>query len=227
MRTDGNVWARARPFVTGAGLTAVMLLASPDARAEDLHPAFPELEQGEDVAETYDLNTFGIVHEEVSSPFAIVFGGVWWRPVRGKYRRALAYRDFYEALGRPDLADAQASKHFWCSVMIWGGLALEIAGGVLFFTGLSGGDFSTQSKIGLGMFAGGLVSGAVGASTDKPALSEEEALAMAREYNGALRTHLGLGEASSLLQARRSPFRVAVAPVLGRRAGGLSVRFAF
>jgi hypothetical protein len=116
----------------------------------DVRPAFPELERGEDVEETYALNTFGIVHQEVSSPFAIVFGHAWWRPVRGKYRQALEYRKFYEALGRPDLADAQESHHLWCGVMIWGGLALEISGAVLFFTGLSDGvSASIENRLGL------------------------------------------------------------------------------
>jgi hypothetical protein len=76
----------------------------------------PRAQEGEDVEETYALNTFGIVHQEVSSPFAIVFGHAWWRPVRGKYRQALEYRKFYEALGRPDVADAQeslTSRHSW------------------------------------------------------------------------------------------------------------------
>jgi hypothetical protein len=109
--------------------------------------------------------------------------------------------------------------------MIWGGLAAEIGGAVLFFTGLSGGHFSTQSKIGVGVFAGGLVSSAVGASTDKPVLTEEEAVLASRQYNDALRTHLGLDAPSAMSGRRRS--RVAVAPVLGRGLGGLWLDVAF
>jgi hypothetical protein len=210
--------------LAAVGVLCGLSVHAASLRAEEIRPAFPKLEQGDDVRETYTLNTMGIVHEEVSSPFAFVFGGVWWRPVRGKYRNAVSYRNFYEALGRPDLADSQASKHFWCQVMIWGGLGAEVGGAVLFFTGLSGGHFSTQAKIGLGVFGGGLVSSAIGALTDKPVLSEDEAVAASQAYNEALREHLGAPEPSAALGRRP---RVVFTPVVGQRLAGFSVRASF
>jgi hypothetical protein len=95
----------------------------------------------------------------------------------------------------------------------------------VFFTGISSGKFNTQAGIGLGMFGGGLVSGAVGATMDKPSLSEEDAVRLARQYDDALRTHLGLGSESS--RDSRTGRRFALAPAFTREFRGAALRLTF
>jgi hypothetical protein len=166
------------------------------ARAEDVggvRPTFEGLERGPDTGETYRLNALQIVSHEVSGVFPTLFvsPSKWWRPVRGKFRWATSYDDFYRKLGRPDLAAAHARRQVLSSTLFWGGLAAEVGGAVLFFTGLGDG-FSTRAKIGLGLFGGGLVVSTVGSVIQPPLVSEEDALRMANAYNRLLEQHLGL-----------------------------------
>ena len=52
------------------------------ARAEEARPNFEGLEPGPTAAETYRLNAFTIVHEEISGAFLTFNVGrkYWWRP---------------------------------------------------------------------------------------------------------------------------------------------------
>jgi hypothetical protein len=174
-------------------LLALVGLAGP-ARADELQPVFDGLDPGPTPLETYKLNALGIVSHEVSSAFPTLFGGTskWWRPVRGKFRYATRYDEFFRKLGRADLADEHEQRWLVSGVLYWGGLATFVGGGVLLFTGTSDGGFPTRSKVGVGLMAGGLIANIVGGHIQPPLVSEEDALAMAAAYNRRLRLHLGL-----------------------------------
>jgi hypothetical protein len=161
--------------------------------AQQIQPAFQALEPGSSPEETFRLNAFGLVSHEVSAwPPTLVFGGKWWRITRGKFRNATTYDDFFRTLGRPDLADQYQRRRVLSGALIWGGLAAEVTGVVLFVGGLYKSGFGTPAKVGLGLFAGGFVASAIGATIQHPALSQEEALGMVGDYNQRLRIHLGL-----------------------------------
>jgi hypothetical protein len=182
----------------GIALVFALLFAglSRAARAdEEVHPTFERLEAGDDPLATYKLNTFGLVHTEISGPL-LVFGGVWWRPTRGKFREATSYDDFFRALGRPDLAERHSRRRLIAGTLLWGGLLAELAGVVLFFKGFDDDGFATQARVGVGLLAGGFAARAVGATVQHPAISEEEAADMVAAYNQRLRVHLGLRELS-------------------------------
>lgn len=161
---------------------------------EAIAPTFGEIERARDAAETFRLNAVGIVSHEVSGglPTLFVFGGSWWRATRGKFRHAISYDDFFrKKLGRPDLADEHARRRTVAASLFWGGVAAQVGGAVLFFTGIGDG-FDTQARIGLALFVGGFATSAVGSSFQHPSISEREALDLAEDYNQRLRRHLGL-----------------------------------
>jgi hypothetical protein len=171
-------------------LVAVVGLALP-ARAEEIKPAFDGLEPGITPLETYRLNELGIVREEISGRFLYIGRRSWWRPVRGKFRHATVYEDFYRKLGRPDLAEQNEQRSLVSGVFHYGGLAAVLGGGVLLFLGFKDEHF-TRVKVGAGVLGGGLVMTIVGAAIQPPLVSQEEAAAMTAEYNRRLRLHLGL-----------------------------------
>jgi hypothetical protein len=186
---------------------------------------------GEDTQETYELNTLGLVSHKVSSasPLSFVFGGEWWRPVRGKYREAMTYEAFYAALGRPDLAERHAQRELTSNILIFGGVALEIGGAVVFFYSLFENEGMTAvGWIGLGAFVGGFTMTAIGASMDKPPITEDEAIDMASRYNSALKSHLGLSPLSLRTRLPRAGRpALALRPVIGPQSTGLTLRAAF
>ena len=187
-----------------------LCLGSTSARAaEEIRPAFQGLEPGSSAIETFRLNSFELVSHEVSAwPPTLVFGGKWWRVTRGKFRNATSYDDFFRTVGRSDLADQYSRRRILSTSLIWGGLAAEVAGAVLFFTGLYEGGFQTRAKVGLAVFSGGFVASAIGGSIQHPAVSEEDALGMVSDYNRRLHLHLGL-TADSTGDATRTPRLVA------------------
>lgn len=195
-----------RRFAAG-GLALLLVAQAPGAAAveEALRPGFQQLEKGPDAAETFRLNALGIVSYQTSGalPTLFIFGGSGWRATRGKFRHATSHEDFFRLLGRDDLAARHRTRRLVSGLLIWGGLAAEVAGGVLFFTGLYESGFNTRAKVGLGLFVGGFAASAVGATVQHPPFSEAEAVEMAGEYNRRLQLHLGLVPA--LDAAARAP----------------------
>jgi hypothetical protein len=166
--------------------------ASP-ARAEEIRPNFEGLELGKDAAHTYELNAIGIVHHEVSGSFPFFYTGrdKWWRPVRGKFNWATKYDDFYFKMGRPDLGDRDRRRGVLSTTLSVAGLLVMVGGVVVVFTDFIS-DRNTRFGVALGMVGGGVVLGAIGSNIGPPLVSEEDAAAMAKEYNRRLQVHLGL-----------------------------------
>jgi hypothetical protein len=167
-------------------------------RAQEVQPEFTDLEAGPTAVETYRLNALGIVHEGMSGSFPTIFVGRsnWWRPVRGKFRHATSYDDFFLKLGRDDLGARDRHRRAVAATLFWGGVLVFVGGIGVAASGLAS-HHDTRAEVGLGMFAGGFVLTSIGSSIQPPLLSEEDAEAMANAYNRRLQVHLGLTPMSS------------------------------
>jgi hypothetical protein len=170
----------------------------PLAHAEEPQPSFDGLERGPDAAETYRLNEIEIVRESVSGSFPTILIGraSYWRPVRGKFRWPTSYDDFYLKAGRDDLGARDRHRRVLSTTLFWGGLAVSLGGIGVMLSGFAN-HRTTRVEVGLGMFAGGLVVNTIGSNIQPPLVSEEDAEAMASEYNRRLRVHLGLTPAAA------------------------------
>jgi len=171
---------------------SLSLLAAGVARAEPvrtLPAASPPAAAG--AADAYAADAFMIIH--LGKHLDVIDEkGSSWRPVRGLvYRIALTPPEFLEAVGRPDLAGHERSRHRTARTLsIVGDIVAPIG---LFATllglGVSGGK---GALVGLGAIVGGVVMHEVGESMLNPSLPESEALRLADAYNNALRARLGL-----------------------------------
>jgi hypothetical protein len=192
--------------VLAAVLGMAMVVRAAPARADEIRPDFAAIEPGQDPRETYRLNAFEIVHQQVSGIFPTIFvgRGNWWRPVRGKFRYPTAYDDFFLKLGRSDLRDRDHDRRLVSSTLFWGGAVVSLGGLALLLSGLAT-HHDTRTEIGVGVFAGGLVATAVGSAIQPPLVSEEDAVEMARAYNRLLQVHLGLAPVAPGPAADRIP----------------------
>ena len=98
--------------------------------------------------------------------------------------------DFYRLVGRDDLARRYERRRTIAIVGIAGGLALGLAGGLM-YSGAKDPSSSTAS-VGVGLVGGGLVAIAVGAifALRMDPVSEDEAHDLASDYNAQLRHDL-------------------------------------
>lgn len=218
------------PVCLGLGALFTSLLLTPDAGAgEPIHPSFSSiaLERGSDDGETYALNTLGVVRK-ASSPESS-----WWRPVRGKYRWAMSYEDFFLHLGRPDLAEASDRRFLIRSTLFWGGFAVAFGGGILLFHGMVESGFGVEAGIGLGLIVGGFGANLSSRLVNYAVVSPDEAEDMADRYNQALAGYLGLSPAGpvtgpvALAPSARASTRLSIQPVAGGGFGGIVVGGSF
>jgi hypothetical protein len=166
---------------------------------------FDKLAQGDSPAETYDLNALGLVH--MKSGWSLFSPSEWWRPVRGKYRDAMTYVDFFEAVGRPDLASAQASHNTVSDVLFYGGL-LVLAGGIVVAVHGGTSQSTAETYAGLGTAGGGLVCSIVGGAISGPIVNEDEAARMADGYNLELGAHLRVDGKSGRSSSSAGPWQL-------------------
>jgi hypothetical protein len=205
--------------VIALGAALCVCLGAGAARADDPSPAPPRaasspraspdrfqgLKQGDSAAETYDLNALGLVH--MKGGWSLFSPSEWWRPVRGKYRDAMKYVDFFEAVGRPDLAASQGSRNTWSDVLFYGGL-LVLAGGVVLAVHGGTSQAAAETYTGLGVAGGGLVCSIVGGAISGPVVSEDEAASLADRYNLALGAHLRI-DGKSARSLSSTPWQLA------------------
>jgi hypothetical protein len=155
---------------------------------------FERLDPGDNAAETYDLNALGLVH--VKTGWALFSKSEWWRPIRGRYRYAMTYVDFFDAAGRPDLAASQSAHNTISDLLFYGGL-LVLAGGAVVAVHGATSSASGETIVGLGLLGGGLASAIVGGAISGPIVDENEASTLADGYNRALSDHLRVDRTSS------------------------------
>jgi len=191
---------RRRPSLQAAiaGSTLIAMAAGAVPRVagaetgEAIHPGWDRLARAEEPRAVYDANSYDVIHVE-STSVGILWDSTtaWWRPVRGIYRQPASYGDFLRALGRPDLAEREESRHATAQALFWGGLLVMVGG-------LIGGAYELSKKhdvgaiVGGGLLLGGYVSLRVGSALSRPALPEPDARDLAARYDRALGQHLGL-----------------------------------
>jgi hypothetical protein len=107
-----------------------------------------------------------------------------WVPYRGKFHEPLVGTDFYEAIGRSDLASGYRVRQALNITMFVGGT-------VLFFYGLAatGGD---HPWLGVGCWIGGGVLGSIGFYRSNDPVDGPTARRLADEHNKQLKQRLGL-----------------------------------
>ena len=179
-----SFWFGSLPFVltlTWAGL----------ASAEELGSLPRELVQGENPQETYELNALGLVHGRLTK--AVLFGiplstTETWRPVRGKYRYELSRADFFERVGRADLASKQRLTDTWSDVLFYGGVLIAVSGiAYPLFLGDAEEVFRTKNLVITGsLLLGGIAMSNVGTAISGPVTDVATATRFARQYNRAL-----------------------------------------
>ena len=148
----------------------------------------------------------------------------WAVPYQGKYKKAIDGPEFYEIVGRPDLAEEYRSSQAWRTGFAIGGGVLTLGGTGLMVMSLvtMGGcdiddtacsdDSTNQLIAGSALLGGGLLSFTIGAMIDPHPVEVGEARQLADEYNARLKKDLGLSAAP---QAPASGVRASLAALPG------------
>jgi hypothetical protein len=144
-----------------------------------------------------------------------------WVPYRGKYHEPLTGSDFYDAIGRPDLA---TGYHVRQAVNI----TMFVGGTVLFFYGLATLGAGQNGWIGLGCWIGGGLLGATGFYRSNDPVDGPAARRLADEHNKSLKRQLGLPQQ---LNPDQSPQPVMrgwhVSAVVSPAGGALALKLTF
>jgi hypothetical protein len=172
----------------------------------------------------------------------------WAMPLKGKYKEPLEGIDFYEYLGRQDLAAQYRSRNMGRWGLVIGGGAVAIAGTYWAATGIgnrtdeckyySSLDNScliykrdtTQATAGAVVAGVGYVAALVGYFLFNPhPVDAPEARRLADEFNEALRAELGLSEedVARAVIPSEPEVEVAIAPAIGPSGGALALTVAF
>lgn len=153
--------------------------------------------------------------------WAGVGGKAWMTPYRGKGRKSIDGSEFYEIVGRPDLASDYRTGRAWRTGFKVGSGVL-LAGGLV-FAGMSlfhwvscdegaCDDAKNELIIGGGLLGGSLAMNLVGSAIHPHPITSDEARRMADEYNDQLKKELGL---SAALQAPADGIRAGLAALPG------------
>jgi hypothetical protein len=142
-----------------------------------------------------------------------------WFPFKGELKTRLEPAEFYQLVGRADLADSYRERRTLMLQLYWGGGGLTIGSAVVGLAahGADGGTISRLEGAALVGFCGGLVALAAARwleSAPQP-IGEKEARSLAEQYNLRLRRQLGLPAAA---RARTRDVRI-VPYATGRDAG--------
>lgn len=176
----------------------LLLMASPAAARADSAPTW---EQGRDPQDTYELNTLGITHNELTTGWMFKSTSTWWAARRGKRRIAISESEFFRCVGREDLASRTEVRGITSQALFWGGFAAMAIGGFLTISGLhaNDGQLGTKGWLGAGTVAAGLVSILAADAFGSQVVDEETARGMADDYNAALRMRLGAQVATTAI----------------------------
>ena len=158
----------------------------------------------------------------------------WSILYRGKYLEPIEWVDFYETVGRKDLADQYKSGVAVRTGLLIGGIVVGLAGaGVMFIPLRSTGDdqqFEEDMKwmyIGGGVMLAGAVVALVGAYYDPQPAGASEARRLADEYNQRLMKELGLTPGDVPAPAPAKQPAVGLSPFAIPGGGGLMLGMQF
>jgi hypothetical protein len=213
-------------FLSGSTFVLGILAAFPVHAAEangapPPSPVFPALDPAKDPGEVFDLAALGVVR----------VGTETWRAYRGKYRDFVEQDDFFDAVGRHDLASRMRSARLEIGFLSYGGRTVALVGALFVFARASPGGFDPPLGLGLGMVGGGLLAWALSGFVSTTMATPEAAEALAGQYNQGLRAHIEQRQrtpATSGTVARAWRMPLVVPWTAGKAAGsGLSLALAF
>lgn len=144
-------------------------------------------------------------------------------PYQGEMHRAIDGPEFYEIVGRPDLAESYRRNRRRARIYAFGGLGAALGGIVMFAIGHANENGIGDQVLeygGLALVVGGLGVSLYGFYLDvnPDPTSKQERYDLAAEYNAKLRKKYGLPVSS---RAPRHHAEVAVAPYLVGDSAGL------
>ncbi|MBI3072652.1 MAG: hypothetical protein HYY84_11110 [Deltaproteobacteria bacterium] len=165
--------------------------------------------------------------------------GSWRAATQGKYGKPLEGADFYEVVGRPDLAASYRSKRTTKTLIIISGV-LFIAGGAIGGTAMllnrekgtsvydEGGSLVpgfVVLSVGIGL---GLIATVIGSLINPHPVTHNESLELVDKHNQALRKKLGLPALPpKYTDSGRSRLQLTLSPMLLPSGGGLSLNGVF
>ncbi len=223
-----------------AVLVAMLTLVSSLARASEA-----PVEDESRASDTYQRNYIGF-----GDIFSIGSGIGVGQPYQGKYLRPLTTEEFYQAVGKPDLAESYVRNRRWKRGLAISGSILAAAGGI---TALTGGlkwgldsdsdcssalhpfargcdtsDDETATWVGVGTLALGTTLLIAAGVIPCPDLTPYQAREMADEHNEALRRKLGLPEDSGYRTERETPKpRIAFLPQVNANGARMEMQLSF
>jgi hypothetical protein len=152
---------------------------------------------------------------------------------QGKWRQPLNPEEFYNAVGRSDLAESYSRRQGTRVTLMIGGIVAGVVGfGVMAHGASAGGEDEfgepkmdeNEMKIGTLIVVGGLVMWVVGRVMNPHPVSVSEAHAIAVQHNNTLESAIEPGDED---EARRppkpAPFRLAITPAVTGSGAGLVV----
>jgi hypothetical protein len=213
-----------------SGSCLALLLGAASARAAaPAAPVVPLATNVPDAEASYDANAFDISYAAPTSK--VPEPGLGWCPIRGYVDRITLTPDaFLDAVGEPDLARHERTRHRIALTLDVGGEVLAWAGLATAFAGFASKN-GRLALAGLGGMVGGFVIEPIGHSMLGPSLPTADAVRFADAYNRALRARLGLpplAPPSKSDVARRDAgpgFAVAVVPLPGGASAAAGWRF--
>jgi hypothetical protein len=164
-------------------------------------------------------------------------------PYQGQYKRPLIGVEFYQVVGREDLAAEYRSRSSRRNVLMGIGIGVIVGGGLYVLSAprpdvnSSFEEFSRQARArddavatGMAIGLGGLGLVTIGALTDPNPVDAVEARRLADEYNRRLKAGLGISGRAPLEpgpegQAERPRVSFGAGPVPGGAVAGLAVAF--
>jgi hypothetical protein len=157
----------------------------------------------------------------------------WSILYRGKYKQPIEWEDFYNTVGRKDLADEYNSGVTIRTWLVIGGIVVGLAGtGLMFIPLFSAGEeqFDEDLKwmyIGGGVMLVGSLVALFGAYYDPQPVGASEARRLADEYNQRLMNELGLSSRDVAAPAPMKKPSVGVSPFVAPGGGGLMLGVEF
>jgi hypothetical protein len=214
-----------------AGLVVLTLMVP--AYADEKKPKEQEV-AGSAAVEEYQNKYLWFAEGVSVHPYTGRVTGTWSILYRGKYLEPIEWEDFYETVGRKDLADRYNSGVAVRTGLVIGGIVVGLAGAGLMFIPLrSAGDdqqFEEDMKwmyIGGGVLLAGAVVALVGAYYDPQPVGASEARRLADEYNKRLMKDLGLTPGDVPAPAPAQQPAVGLSPFVAPGGGGLMLGMQF
>lgn len=208
-----------------AGLVVLTLAVT--AYAGDKKPE-EQRTTGSEALENYQKSYLWFAEGVSVHPYTGRVMSTWSILYRGKYKQPIEWEDFYNTVGRKDLADEYNSGVAIRTGLVIGGIVVGAAGAGMMFIPLrstgEGEQFDEDMKwmyIGGGVMLAGSLVALFGAYYDPQPVDASEARRLADEYNQRLMEELGLSAGDVAAPAPMQQPSVGVSPFVAPGGGGL------